>query len=215
MRIAQDLLLFLSQLLRLLAGQEIQSHGRPAGAAAPAALDLTVNTVLAKETRIDVLVNNAGSGSYRAIGNVPLEEGRRQMPSPPSPDPSAVGRSKQETRQNTSFCLVRLSKNHEMQFRNRVAGNGPGQLLLPFGQFTFRVKGAKSPFRVQSSSFLNFPSSENWTGSGAKRLFRHAAQAEHFVLPGFVVLKSVSTRPSRSRAARVTLSHSTCTSGWY
>ena len=61
-----------------------------------------------------------------------------------------------------------------MQFCNRVAGNGPGQLLLPFGQFTFRVKGAKSPFRVQSSSFLNFSSSENWTSSGAKRLFRHA-----------------------------------------
>ena len=39
------------------------------------------------------------------------------------------------------------------------------------------MKGAKSPFRVQSSSFLNFSSSENWTGSGAKRLFRHAAAA--------------------------------------
>ena len=36
------------------------------------------------------------------------------------------------------------------------------------------MKGAKSPFRVQSSSFLNLKSSENWTGSGAKRLFRHA-----------------------------------------
>ena len=65
-------------------------------------------------------------------------------------------------------------QNDKMRFRNRAAGNGPGQLLLPFGQFTFRVKGAKSPFRVQSSSFLNFSSSENWTGSGAKRLFRHA-----------------------------------------
>ena len=66
---------------------------------------------------------------------------------------------------------VRLSKNGEMQVCDRVAGDGPGQLLLPFGQFTFRVKGAKSPLRVQSSSFSNFISLKNWTGSGAKRLF--------------------------------------------
>ena len=37
-----------------------------------------------------------------------------------------------------------------------------------------RVKGAKSPLRVQSSSFSNFLSLKSWTGSGAKRLFRHA-----------------------------------------
>ena len=37
-----------------------------------------------------------------------------------------------------------------------------------------RVKGAKSPLRVQSSSFSNEMSLKNWTGSGAKRLFRHA-----------------------------------------
>ena len=53
----------------------------------PVALDLTkdesivecVNTVLSKEKRIDVLVNNAGYGSYGAIEDVPLEEGRRQF----------------------------------------------------------------------------------------------------------------------------------------
>ena len=37
-----------------------------------------------------------------------------------------------------------------------------------------RVKGAKRPLRVQSSSFSNLISLKNWTGSGAKRLFRHA-----------------------------------------
>lgn len=53
----------------------------------PVALDLTkdesiiacVNTVLSKEKSIDVLVNNAGHGSYGAIEDVPLEEGRRQF----------------------------------------------------------------------------------------------------------------------------------------
>ena len=68
----------------------------------------------------------------------------------------------------------RLSKNYDMQLCDRAAGNGPGQLLLPFGQFTFRVKGAKSPLRVQSSRFLNFLKFKNLDGSGAKSLFRYA-----------------------------------------
>ena len=53
----------------------------------PVALDLTrdgsiaacVNTILSKEKSIDALVNNAGYGSYGAIEDVPLEEGRRQF----------------------------------------------------------------------------------------------------------------------------------------
>jgi NAD(P)-dependent dehydrogenase (short-subunit alcohol dehydrogenase family) len=53
----------------------------------PVALDLTddesivecVNTVLSKEERIDVLVNNAGYGSYGVVEDVPLDEGRRQF----------------------------------------------------------------------------------------------------------------------------------------
>lgn len=53
----------------------------------PVALDLTrdgsiaacVNTILSKEKSIDVLVNNAGYGSYGTIEDVPLEEGRRQF----------------------------------------------------------------------------------------------------------------------------------------
>lgn len=38
-----------------------------------------VNTVLEKEGRIDVLINNAGYGSYGAVEDVPLEEARRQF----------------------------------------------------------------------------------------------------------------------------------------
>ncbi len=53
----------------------------------PVALDLTsdesitecVNTVLTAEKTIDVLVNNAGYGSYGAIEDVPISEGRRQF----------------------------------------------------------------------------------------------------------------------------------------
>lgn len=53
----------------------------------PIALDLTkdesitacVDTILSKEKSIDVLINNAGYGSYGAIEDVPLEEVRRQF----------------------------------------------------------------------------------------------------------------------------------------
>ncbi len=60
---------------------------RIAAPAVPVALDLaddesieaTVRTVLEREGRIDVLVNNAGYGSYGAIEDVPLAEARRQF----------------------------------------------------------------------------------------------------------------------------------------
>lgn len=53
----------------------------------PISLDVTddesmihgVNEILKKEGRIDVLVNNAGYGSYGAVEDVPLDEARRQM----------------------------------------------------------------------------------------------------------------------------------------
>ena len=53
----------------------------------PVALDLTedtsiracVQTILAREGRVDVLVNNAGYGSYGAVEDVPLAEARRQF----------------------------------------------------------------------------------------------------------------------------------------
>lgn len=38
-----------------------------------------VNHIMSKEGRIDVLVNNAGYGSYGAIEDVPMEEARRQV----------------------------------------------------------------------------------------------------------------------------------------
>lgn len=38
-----------------------------------------VNTILRQEGRIDILINNAGYGSYGAVEDVPLEEARRQF----------------------------------------------------------------------------------------------------------------------------------------
>lgn len=38
-----------------------------------------IETILAEASRIDVLVNNAGYGSYGALEDIPIEEGRRQV----------------------------------------------------------------------------------------------------------------------------------------
>lgn len=44
-----------------------------------ASLQAGVNAILEKEGRIDVLINNAGYGSFGAIETVPVEEARRQL----------------------------------------------------------------------------------------------------------------------------------------
>src|SRR5215213_4664082 len=62
-------------------------QGLAAGGAKVLALDVTqdasmtaaVDTVLREAGRIDTLVNNAGYGSYGALEEVPLDEGRRQV----------------------------------------------------------------------------------------------------------------------------------------
>jgi NAD(P)-dependent dehydrogenase (short-subunit alcohol dehydrogenase family) len=44
-----------------------------------ASIVASVNTIRTEAARIDVLVNNAGYGSYGALEDVPLDEGRRQF----------------------------------------------------------------------------------------------------------------------------------------
>ena len=44
-----------------------------------ASMQALVATILAERGRIDVLVNNAGYGSYGAVEDVPMEEARRQL----------------------------------------------------------------------------------------------------------------------------------------
>ena len=44
-----------------------------------ASMEAAVETILAAHGRIDVLVNNAGYGSYGAVEDVPLDEARRQV----------------------------------------------------------------------------------------------------------------------------------------
>lgn len=44
-----------------------------------ASVDAVLKTILEKEGRLDVLVNNAGYGYFGPLENVPLEEGRKQL----------------------------------------------------------------------------------------------------------------------------------------
>src|SRR5688572_3834127 len=44
-----------------------------------ASMRALVDTILAEQDRIDVLVNNAGYGSYGAVEDVPMAEARRQL----------------------------------------------------------------------------------------------------------------------------------------
>ena len=58
-----------------------------------------------------------------------------------------------------------------MQVYDRVAGDGPGQLLLPFGQFTFRVKGAKRPPSRSIKQFFKLYKFEKLDGQRGKKTF--------------------------------------------
>ena len=54
-------------------------HVLPLDITDDASIRTCVETIVAREGRIDVLVNNAGYGSYGAVEDVPLEEARRQF----------------------------------------------------------------------------------------------------------------------------------------
>ena len=62
------------------------------------------------------------------------------------------------------------------------------------------VKGTKSPFRVQSSSFLNFFKFRKLDVSVSKKLFRHADNARAAIgRPGVVLSKAINTVLRMSR----------------
>ena len=63
-----------------------------------------------------------------------------------------------------------------------------------------RVKGTKSPLRVQSSSFLNFFKFRKLDVSVSKKLFRHADNARAaYGRPGVVLSKAINTVLRMSR----------------
>jgi len=101
------------------------------------ALDLTndasivrgVNIILQKEGRIDVLINNAGYGSYGSVEDVPLDEARRQF-------------------EVNLFGMARLTQLILPSMRNQKAGrivnisSMGGKIYTPFGAWYHATKHA-------------------------------------------------------------------------
>ena len=48
-----------------------------------ASMVAAVDQIIRERGRIDVLINNAGYGQYGALGDVPIDEGRRQLETNP------------------------------------------------------------------------------------------------------------------------------------
>lgn len=118
----------------------------------PIALDVTndesmvncINEILKKEGKIDVLVNNAGYGSYGAIEDVPMEEARRQI------EVNLFGLARM-----TQLVLPSMRKNKYGKIVN-ISSMG-GKIWTSFGGWyhaaKFAVEGFSDCLRLEVSSF--------------------------------------------------------------
>ena len=109
-----------------------------------ASMQAVVETVLRQSTRIDALINNAGYGSYGALEDVPLEEGRQQF-------------------EVNVFGLARLTQLVLPAMRAQGAGkilnitSVGGKIYEPLGSWyhatKFAVEGLSDCLRMEVKSF--------------------------------------------------------------
>ncbi len=88
-----------------------------------------VDTILKKEGRIDILINNAGYGSYGAVEDVPIEEARRQF------EVNIFGMARL-----TQLILPVMRKNKYGRIVN-ISSIG-GKIYTPFGAWYHATKHA-------------------------------------------------------------------------
>lgn len=103
-----------------------------------------VQTILDKEGRIDVLVNNAGYGSYGTIEDVSMEEARRQL------DVNVFGLARM-----TQLVLPGMRKHKSGKIIN-ISSIG-GKIATPFGAWyhasKFAVEGMSDSLRTEVKPF--------------------------------------------------------------
>lgn len=103
-----------------------------------------VNTVLENEGRIDVLVNNAGYGSYGSVEEVPIEEARRQF------DVNIFGLAR-----ITQLVLPTMRKQKSGRIVN-ISSMG-GKMYTPFGAWyhatKYALEGWSDCLRIEVKQF--------------------------------------------------------------
>jgi len=103
-----------------------------------------VNTVLDKEGRIDVLVNNAGYGSYGSVEEVPIEEAKRQF------EVNIFGLAR-----ITQLVLPTMRKQKSGRIVN-ISSMG-GKIYTPFGAWyhatKFALEGWSDCLRIEVKQF--------------------------------------------------------------
>lgn len=111
---------------------ELEKHGinvLPLDLTDRASIKSCVETILSKEGSVDVLVNNAGYGSYGAIETVPLEEAKRQF------DVNIFGLA-----ELTKLVLPSMRKNRFGKIVN--ISSMAGKFAAPFGGWYHATKYA-------------------------------------------------------------------------
>jgi NAD(P)-dependent dehydrogenase (short-subunit alcohol dehydrogenase family) len=103
-----------------------------------------VETILEREGQIDVLVNNAGYGSYGAVEDVPIEEARRQL------DVNVFGLARM-----IQLVLPSMRSRHTGRIIN--IASMAGRVHTPFGAWyhatKFAVEGFSDALRLELKPF--------------------------------------------------------------
>lgn len=178
-----------------------------------------VHTIQEKEGSIDVLVNNAGYGSYGAVEDVPLEEARRQF------DVNIFGLARL-----TQLVLPQMRENRFGKIVN-ISSMG-GKVYTPFGAWYHATKhalegwsdsmrlevspfgidvvvvepgGIKTPWGIIAAENLRktsgngaYAEQANRSAEGTAKMYS-SNRLTHPDVIGKVILKAVTTRRPRTR----------------